>query len=179
MLATTIPMSFGIMAISDIFVPWYYGDGFEKCSILFQILAPTCIFSAFGTVIRSLYLIPNKKDSIYVISTFLGVIINMIINVLLINSMGSIGASIGVLVAEFTVCLYQTISVWKDLDIKKYLSFSILFLMAGILMYVIIKNFTIMNNSLFITLIINILIGIFIYFTCIILFVYFGYRKRR
>lgn len=52
---------FGIMAVAPLFVPWFYGTGYEQCIVLFQILMPSCIFLAFANVIRTQYLIPRKK----------------------------------------------------------------------------------------------------------------------
>ena len=40
-----LPLSFGIMAVAREFVPWFYGNGFEKCIDIFQILMPSCLFS--------------------------------------------------------------------------------------------------------------------------------------
>lgn len=44
-------MCFGIVAIVDIFVPVFFGNGFEKCINILTILMPSCIFLAFANVI--------------------------------------------------------------------------------------------------------------------------------
>ena len=102
-------MCFGIMGVARYFVPVYYGDGYQKCIELFQILLPSCVFLAFANVIRTQFLIPRKKDGIFISSVIIGAIVNIIINVLLIPKMQSIGAAIGTLVAEIVVCVFQTI----------------------------------------------------------------------
>ena len=77
---------FGIMAVTEEFVPIFYGNGYEKCSTLFYFLLPSCIFLAFT---------------------------NLIINAVLIPKYQSIGAAVGTLFAELTVCVCQILFVKK------------------------------------------------------------------
>lgn len=156
-------MCFGIMGISKEFVPWFYGDGFSKCIYLLLILLPSCIFLAFANVIRTQYLIPLKKDKIYIISVFLGAIINFVINLFLITKLKSIGVSIGTLFAEIIVCIYQAYAVRYELPIKKYIMDGLKFIIAGFIMFIIIFNLKLFE-SLFINMLFKIIIGIFIYF---------------
>ena len=57
---------FGIMSVAKEFVPLFFGRGFEKCIYLFYIILPGSMFEAFASVIRTQYLIPRKKDIIYI-----------------------------------------------------------------------------------------------------------------
>ena len=81
----TCSLCLGIMSISDIFVPLFYGKGYTECTSLFMILLPSCIFLAFANVIRTQYLLPHKMDRIYVTSAFIGATVNIFINILLIR----------------------------------------------------------------------------------------------
>ena len=126
----------GIMTVSDIFVPLFYGDGFEKCIILFNVVLPSCIFLAFANVIRTQYLLPRKKDKLFVASLFSGAAVNLVLNVLLIPKYASVGAAIGTLVAEMVVCVVQSISVFKEANIGRNIINSIPFILSGIAMYV-------------------------------------------
>lgn len=162
-LFTSTSMSFGVMAISNILVPWYYGSGFDKCILLFIILAPACIFSGFATAIRSLYLIPHQKDSIYVKSTFLGAFINIVINVFMIPTYGCVGAAFSVLGSEIVVCIYQVYAVRKELNIFKYIKLSIPFLVSGILMFAAVTLISIPITSDFLLLVCKIIIGAIVY----------------
>lgn len=157
-------MCFGIMGVSKEFVPIFYGKGYETCIYLFLILLPTCLFMAFANVIRTQYLLPHKKDSAYVISAFLGAIVNVVVNVILIPQYGSIGAAIGTICAEVAVCIYQSYTIRKEQPIKVYLKASIPFIMSGILMFLIIFNIYFVRLPLIINLIIKIIIGVVIYF---------------
>lgn len=151
-------MCFGIMGVARYFVPLYYGAGYSKCVYLFQILLPSCIFLAFANVIRTQYLIPRKKDSIFIISVILGAIINVVFNIIMIPKLGSLGAAIGTLLAEIAVCLYQSIMVKNDIDIVNYAKESMIFMIPSVIMYVIliIIHF---NYSLMINLVLHIMLG--------------------
>ena len=114
-------MAFGIAGISQELVPIFLGEEFLPCIVLLQILAPTVVFIAWANVIRTQYLIPNHKDTSYIISVVLGAVVNLIVNALLIPSMASTGAAIGTLCAEGAVCLCQSIQVRKVLPMGRYL----------------------------------------------------------
>lgn len=151
-------MSLGIMGVARYFVPIYYGNGYLKCIELFQILLPSCIFLAFANVIRTQFLIPRKKDNIFISSVIIGAIVNIIANLILIPRLESIGAAIGTLLAEMVVCIYQTIMVHRDIDILKYVRESLVFVIPAIMMYaiLIIMDF---KTSMIINLLIHILLG--------------------
>lgn len=159
---------FGLMGISKEFVPIFFGEGFEKCIYLLWILLPSSIFIAFANVIRTQYLLPNGDDRTYVISAIIGAIINLIINYILIPDFGSIGAALGTLVSEASVCFYQTKNAKKALPINKYMTESISFIISGVLMFfaLINLNFNISNVSL---MILKIIIGGFLYIFLLIL----------
>lgn len=161
-------MGFGIMAVAKEFVPLFYGQGFEKCIIIFQILLPSCFFLAFANVIRTQYLIPNKMDKEFTISIFTGAIVNFCINIFLIPGLGAIGASIGTLCAEASVCIMQCIFVRKRICLINYLKDIIPCFFSGFVMYLILYNISFSSKLL--GLIIKVLIGVVIYIG--ILFIY-------
>ena len=129
---------FGIMAVAPLFVPWFYGTGYEQCIVLFQILMPSCIFLAFANVIRTQYLIPRKKDTIYIKSVLLGAIVNFTINFILIRYLASSGAAVGTLFAEAAVCVYQAYSVRNEMPINSYIKMTTPFIFFGAIMYMIV-----------------------------------------
>lgn len=155
-------MCFGIMSVARYFVPLYYGPDYEKCIYLFQILLPSCVFLAFANVIRTQFLIPRKRDGIYISSVIIGAVLNLIVNTLLIPQYGSVGAAIGTLAAEIVVCLYQAFMVRKEIPIFKYAGNTMIFVIPAIIMYLILLNIKIGTSNLF-NLIICVLIGAVIY----------------
>lgn len=166
----------GIMGISQEFVPFFYGTGFEKCSVLYLILLPSCIFMAFANVIRTQYMIPYHLERLFLISGILGAIVNFSCNFLLIPKFESVGAAIGTLVAEIAICIYQAFCVREHIDIKKYIIMSFPFWVSGMMMFIIIYKFINFDSLGSIIVIgIKIIIGFVIYF-CIL---YLMYKIRR
>ncbi|MBJ8349337.1 oligosaccharide flippase family protein [Streptococcus sp. CSL7508-lung] len=162
-------MSFGIMGVSKEFVPLFYGQGYEVNILLFQILLPSCIFIAIANIIRTQFLIPHKMDSIYIKSTILGAVVNIIINLLLIPNMAAIGAAIGTFFAEMSVCLFQIYSIRKSLPIGKYIIKASPFVIIGFMMYLLLYHIN-LDFSNFQNLIIKIAIGIIIYLISLVIF---------
>ena len=63
---------------------------------------------------------------------------------------GSVGAAIATLLAEIIGCIYQAFVVAKELDIKKYIKYSIWFVFLGIIMFIcIFYAFYILSKSNF------------------------------
>ena len=163
----------GIMTVADIFVPFFYGKGFEKCISLFYILLPSCIFLAFANVIRTQYLLPRKKDVLFISSLFLGAATNVALNLILIPRLASVGAAIGTLAAEIVVCIVQSAYVFKEANIGKNIVNSIPFMVSGIAMFILFRNYrpSIQNDILALGVKIIISGGFYLLLLSVILFI--------
>lgn len=157
------PMTIGVFAISKDFSLLFFGEEFRKSGILMQFLAVTIIFLSWGNVIRTQYLIPKERDKEYVISAFIGAIVNFIINLILIPNLSSIGATIGTIVAEFFVMFYQSWAVRKELNLREYIKGSSRFLVTSIIMFFIVIYIGKFINNITIKLTIQIIVAIIIY----------------
>ena len=113
-------MFLGILLVADEAVLVLFGNDFLKSIDILKILSVTIIASAFANVIRTHFLIPLKKDKIYVKSTIGAAIINLLLNLIFIKKIGALGACIGTIAAEFFVMLYQICCTFKNLDYFKY-----------------------------------------------------------
>ena len=160
----SIPITLGLIAIGKNFAPLFFGESFAKTGEIIQYLAITLIFISWANVIRTQYLIPNEKDKSYVISVFLGAVVNFIINSLLIPKYDAIGAAIGTIFAEMVVMVYQTYAVRKELSIKKYFNFLLKFLISAFVMYIIIIQFERFIENKYVLIFAQVVIGAFIYF---------------
>lgn len=167
---------FGLIAIAEPFVEVFFGSGFEKCIDLFQILLPSILFISFANVIRTQYLIPFQKDSVYIKSVILGAIVNFIINYILIPEYASIGAAFGTFVAEFLVCFYQAYSIRKEINISKCALLSIPFVLFSISMMFVLNCIDV-NVSNILIIFIKVLIGCVYY--CILSLLYLIVLKKK
>lgn len=159
----SLGMCFGLMAIANDFAPFFFGESFQKTGILLILLAPTLLFLSFANVIRTQYLIPYEKDKIYIVSVFLGALMNLIMNFIFIPQYGSVGACFGTIAAEFIVMFYQALAVRKNLDIKKYIRDIYPFFLKAFLMFCVIYSIHYLELNTFVKLIIQIVLGNFIY----------------
>lgn len=158
------PMVLGICAISKDFSLIFFGNKFEKSGYLIQLLSITIIFLSWGNVVRTQYLIPKEKDKEYVISAFLGAIVNFIMNCIFIPKYASIGACIGTIAAEFIVMFYQSWVVRNELSLKEYMLNSLGFFIKAIIMFIIIMLLgkQIKNNDL-LRIVVQVSIGGIVY----------------
>ena len=127
-------LAFGISGISKRFIPLFYGDDFIGVISLMLPLATSLIYIAWADVIRSQYLVPKGYDNSYVVSTAVGAIINLAVNIILIPKFGAMGAVVGTVCAELSVAIYVSFIAYKDIQILNTLKKASIFVLIGIVM---------------------------------------------
>ena len=127
---------FGLVGIAPIFSVVFWGQDFDKCSSVITVISISLLFSCFGNVIRTQYLIPKERDKEYTISLIAGAVVNLVVNFSLIGKLGAVGAAVGTIAAEVVLCGYQTWCVRKELEIGYYILRGIPFIIIGTIMAV-------------------------------------------
>lgn len=163
MLFMSCAMAFGLMGIGRTFAPIYFGKAFTKCGTLIMVIAPMIIIRACANVVRTQYLLPNKRDKDYIISILIGVIINLVLNSLMIPKWESTGAAVATLFAESFVALYQIFACRKELPVVRYTLRNWFFLLAGMIMFGAIYMFGKSARVSLLTLIEQIGLGVLLY----------------
>lgn len=156
-------LAFGLAGIGRVFAPIFFGDEFVECGRLIIFLSPTVLSLSWANVIRMQYLIPNKMDTEFTISTIIGAIVNIVGNSLLIPYFGALGAIIGTVCAETSLTVYQTFVVRKFLPIKRYLAETVPFLIIGIVMCLVVNVVGDCIGASIPVLLLQVFIGAFIY----------------
>lgn len=158
-------MAAGIFLVSNDIVVVLFGYDFYKSGEIIRILSITILASAWANVIRTQYLIPSGKDTIYVISTIGGAVVNLLLNIVLIPKYGAYGACLGTIAAEYFVMLYQTVKVRRVLEIKRYfnLAWKDLVISCGIILF----SYEVGNffSDIYVRLLVNIFIAIVLFGT--------------
>ncbi len=164
-----IPLALGLVVIADNFIPWFFGDGYDKCILLMKILSPLILIIGFSNVFGLQYLIPTGKDKRFTIALIVGAITNFLLNLIFIHFWWSVGASIATIVAEATVTLIMAIMVRKEINFLKLFISAWRYYIAGIVMffacYFVARN---LESSIINTILIA-LIGAIIYFVILII----------
>ena len=164
-----IPTMFGIMAVSSKLVPWFYGEGYEPVIQLLIATSPILLAIGLNNVTGIQYLIQTKQQKNFTISVTIGAIINVIFNLILINLIGTVGAAISSVIAEFTVLGVHFIYMRKDIKILDVLKLSIKYLISGLIMYVIVLNISKLISPSILNTFILIAIGAIIYFIILLI----------
>lgn len=158
-------MAAGIFLVSNDIVVVLFGYAFYKSGEIIRILSITILASAWANVIRTQYLIPSGKDTIYVISTIGGAVVNLLLNIVLIPQYGAYGACLGTIAAEYFVMIYQTVKVRRVLEIKRYfnLAWKDLVISCGIILF----SYEVGNffSDIYVRLLVNIFIAIVLFGT--------------
>ena len=165
----SFPMIFGIISVSAIFVPKFFGEGYEKVAILMNVISPIILFIGLSNVIGTQYLLPTKRQKEFTISVVCGAIINFIINLSLISNYGAIGASIGTVIAEFAVTVVQIYFVRKDFNILKIIKSARNYLLASGIMFVVCLIINNIVRKPYFSMALQVAIGGIIYLTILII----------
>lgn len=156
-------IAFGLMGISDVFSPVFFGEDFSACAPIIILLSITVFFISWANVVRTQFLIPNHYDKIYIFSTIIGAIVNLVLNLIFIPKYQAMGAAIGTIAAEFTLMFIQAFSIRKDINIFKVIFRYLSFINLGLAMMLTVQTIGKLMGTSIKTLIVQIASGIVIY----------------
>lgn len=153
----------GMAAVADVFAVVYWGEEFAECGRLIAAMSPAILFSVFGNVIRTQYLIPRAKDREYTVSLVVGAAVNLCINLLLIPPLGAMGAVIGTVAAELAMTLMQWLYVRRELSLRRYVPEMLFFLLCGGVMFLTVRGVGRLLDNTVLSLVIMIAAGMVVY----------------
>lgn len=166
--ALSMPMTFGLAAVAPKFVPLFFTNKFVSVTPIMMIESFVILLIAWSNAIGTQYLLPTKQTKKYTTSVVLGAVVNLVANIPLILMYGAIGSAVATVLSELSVTVYQIYVIrnqikYKNLfeDISKYLS-------AGILMFIIVFWFNQIFSDNWISLILEVIIGIMTYLVLLV-----------
>lgn len=168
---------FGMAAVAKVFSVVFWGVEFEPCGQLIAVMSPAILFSVFGNVIRTQYLIPRSMDKEYTISLIIGAVTNFGINAVLIPHFGALGATVATVISEFIMTFFQTWFVRKKLNIKQYISDGKVFLIFGFSMFFVVSRMEHFLDHSIVTLLFMVFCGAVVYMAQI--FIYFRFSRKK
>lgn len=127
-------LSFGIAGCVRIAVPLFFGSEFMPCIDLTYLFVPVLIIKSVSGFYRMQYLIPSKKEKIYIIATFAGAAVNLIVNMILIPLFGAKGAVVGTISAECALMIIQFYPLDERLPYGSWLKETFAYCLIGLLM---------------------------------------------
>lgn len=100
-------LCFGIAGLAPVFVPFFLGELYLPTVALTIQLAIVLLPMSVSDVIATQYLVPFGRDSLYIRSIFLGGVVNLVMNYVLIFPLGAPGVVISTILANTAVMAYQ------------------------------------------------------------------------
>lgn len=100
-----LPVVCGISCIASNFVPWFFGEGFDKVVLLMILSSPLVVILSMHNFLSSQYLVPSGQRARSTKGVFIGAGVNFCFNLLLVPFLQSVGAVIATLIAETSICV--------------------------------------------------------------------------
>lgn len=100
-----VGIGFGLIGISDTFVPIFFGPGWDKVALLLRLFSPQIVIIGISNCLGSQYYNPaglRKQSAVYII---IGAVVNFGLNLLLIPHFASAGATFASIIAELTISI--------------------------------------------------------------------------
>lgn len=158
-----IPSCFGLIAVGSDFAVLFLGKDYQQTGTLIQCLAVTIPFTAWANVVRTQWLIPTEKDNIYIGTTIVGALLNLIINLLLIPIYGALGACIGTICSEFLIMFLQSYLSRKEIYFQVIFPLIRHFIFTSILMFITIVILGNYIHSSVLRVVLQTIIGVSVY----------------
>ncbi len=183
----SFPIMLGIISISNIFVPLFFGEGYDKVNYIIYLLSPMVLLMGIANVIGIQYLLPTKRQKAYTISVTCGVIVNFILNYILITLYQSIGAAIATVLSQLVVDVVQYNNIKGEIRMKELLNVCYKYFLSALIMFIcclgikvlltttiiydILYNLVLNSNKLFniISITTQIIVGFIVYFVMLII----------
>lgn len=160
----SLPMMFGLIGISKVFVPLYLGNEYIETSKVIYYLCPLVLITSLNSVLGVQLLLAVKKDVEYIRCTVLGAVINIALNFALIPKYGIIGACITSLLSEFVVLILETFYSYRFLHLKQIAYSFIRYFGCSIVILIICLIVSMFNVSNIIKLVLQVCFSVLFYF---------------
>ncbi len=131
-----VPLCFGMIMVSDNFVPWFFGAGYEKVCQLLKILPFLILAIGINSVTGGQFMIPSKRQDLFSITVIIGACVNFTLNIILIYYFKSVGAAIASVIAETTIAIVQLVFVRREISTKKIVLQGTPYFVAGAIMVI-------------------------------------------
>ena len=130
----SIGASFGLIGVSESFVPLFFGDGYNKTALLIKIMAILVPIICLSGTLGSLYYSPVGKRKTSAIFLVIGAIINLLISTPLVIFYKSTGAAIASLIAEIIISILYFSFCKKAITFKELVFVVWKKIIAGVVM---------------------------------------------
>lgn len=161
--AISVPLMFGLMAISTTFAPWFLGQDFYPSGRIMFIESPIILFIAWSNVTGTQYLMPVNRVHEYTMSVTVGAVSNIIFNLVLIYYWGADGAALATVLSEFLVTAVQLFCVKSTIRRRSLFKDFWRYFLSGLIMFVIVYRINLTIKMSIINLVLQVMVGAVVY----------------
>lgn len=163
------PIMFGLIGVANNLVPWFLGDQFLASIPLVMLTAPIVILIGMSNVIGIQFLLPTRRQKAYTVSTLVGSVVNLILNLLLIPRFLSLGATFASVIAELSVTAFQFYCVHDVIRLRPVIKENSIYFLLSLMMFLIVYPLSIWLRPTVLYTVLLMMIGASFYFIALIL----------
>ena len=168
--ALSVPMMFGLAAISTTFAPWFLGADFTPTAKIMFIESPVIVLIAWSNVTGTQYLMPVNRVSEYTMSVSSGAIANIALNLFFIEVYGANGAALATVISELVVTGLQVYFIRTTIKRRQLFKNTWKYFIAGGIMFIVVFRLNGIMNMSIQNLIMQALAGMIIYTVGLVVF---------
>ncbi|MCH4015478.1 MAG: polysaccharide biosynthesis C-terminal domain-containing protein [Pediococcus pentosaceus] len=161
--ALSVPMMFGIAAISSKFVPLFFTDKFLAVTPLMMVESVVILLIAWSNALGTQYLLPTNQNGAFTKSVVFGAAVNIIVNIPFIIFWGALGATLSTVLSELAVTGYQLYVLRRQIDYHSLFIDIEKYFFAGIIMFIMVYSLDRMLPNSWTMLIIEVVVGMICY----------------
>ncbi len=130
---------FGLCAVVDNFVPWFYGEASSMIIYLVYVLSPLILVMGLNNMAGMQILVPIMRQEKYTISVVCGAVLNFCLNIILIHLLGVVGAAISSVIAETTILAIEMYFARDILSVSDIIKPGFKYIIFGFIMFIVTK----------------------------------------
>lgn len=170
MLLAAFPLAIGIATIAKEFIPWYLGDEFYPSILAMISLCPIVIANALSGLAGKQYLTATNQMKTLLFSYACTAVINIILNAVLLSTVGWVGAIVATDVSAITCASIQLWHIRKQVHgISVLIKKSASYLLAALVMGAAVYYIGYVKGASPTTTVIQIIVGCIVYFSIMLL----------
>ncbi|MEN8078668.1 flippase [Clostridioides difficile] len=132
-LILSIFISTSLVVIAKDFVPVFFGENFNVIIPYMIISSCIVVFISVGGVFATQFSLPTGKTKQYTVPLVLAAVINPVINLILVPSLGALGGVFAIVITELIVMCIRVFVVRKYLDLKLMFKGTFKYLFAALI----------------------------------------------
>jgi len=161
----------GLLSISDILIPLYLGNDFERSIVLLKIFSVLLLISGIKTNLGQTIIMPSGQQKKYNLGVVVGTIINILANLRLIPIYGGVGAAIASIISELVVVAFFLYFSKQYVTFGSIIKVSWKYIIASTLMFITVRSINHVWQGISVTKLVVLIINGVVCF-CIVLVIF-------